>query len=640
MSNEASKTKSKFGYLEKRIFCGRGIDIGCGNDPIYPDATSFDIADGDANEITKFVHEKFDYVFSSHCLEHMRNPYKAIKEWWKIVKPGGFLYIIVPDEDRYEQGVFPSIWNADHKYTFTIHKTASWSPVSINIIDMVKRLPDAEILKIEIQDDRYDYTLHDVDQTFQGNGMDAMAQIAVVLQKNSISASKFQSLKIRFFYAARKFYSRIKMAKASFVLAKEKFYSPKYSGIHGKIHFFCKSFRILFSHIPYKTIMYKYLYIFQKYITKFYAYIYTHNPVRKKIFFFLPNGLGDAIINKVYIDKILHEKHIIHSDAVILASDAWKDFKNIFPSITIHYFNLEKFEKSHSYRIKIYKILGCYTFEYAICNLKWKSPLIFKNIMAQVNANHKYACLYHKRHQQLNDELKTWGQYFGINIYTNNMEISELQRIADFYVSIGMLDKKQAERTTIQYAYEDNDVFSAPYIIFHIGNSDKRRRWNIQKFNIVARSMRDKGYDVLFCGGKHEEDILPYIGKEFKSYIGVLSAEEYTRLISKSSLMLSGDTGPAHLSLALNVPTAILLGGGHYKNYFPYPEDITPPLNHVTYITTHKDCFGCDWECIFSDGRRFSCVHDISSDDVIRAINALLAQISPDTFTDSTLRIF
>ena len=99
--NEASKTKKNFGLLEKRIFVGKGIDIGCGSDPIYPDARPFDVADGDANKITRHVSETFDYVFSSHCLEHMVDPFDALREWWSLVKPGGYLYAAVPDEDRF-----------------------------------------------------------------------------------------------------------------------------------------------------------------------------------------------------------------------------------------------------------------------------------------------------------------------------------------------------------------------------------------------------------------------------------------------------------------------------------------------------------------------------------------------------------
>jgi hypothetical protein len=55
----------------------------------------------------------------------MVNPQEAIQSWFSLVKPGGHLITIVPDEDLYEQGHFPSIFNSDHKSTFTISKSNS-----------------------------------------------------------------------------------------------------------------------------------------------------------------------------------------------------------------------------------------------------------------------------------------------------------------------------------------------------------------------------------------------------------------------------------------------------------------------------------------------------------------------------------
>jgi SAM-dependent methyltransferase len=154
--NEASKTKKIWTKKYFEYIKGDGIDIGCGKDPIFSNVFPFDIEQGDANEITKYVNKSFDFVFSSHCLEHMTNPNNAIVEWWKLVKPGGYLFFIVPDEDLYEQGVWPSRFNGDHKATFTISKTKSWSPVSHNVMDLVKLLPEAEMIEIVLHDHNYD----------------------------------------------------------------------------------------------------------------------------------------------------------------------------------------------------------------------------------------------------------------------------------------------------------------------------------------------------------------------------------------------------------------------------------------------------------------------------------------------------
>lgn len=157
--DEASKSKRLWGELEWSVLKGSGIDIGCGEDPVLPDVRRFDKEDGDANEIMRYVREQFDFVFSSHCLEHMHDPRKALLQWWALVRPGGHLFFIVPDEDLYEQGVFPSRFNPDHKATFTISKERSWSPVSVNVRELALGLPDALLVSLILQDHGYDRSL-------------------------------------------------------------------------------------------------------------------------------------------------------------------------------------------------------------------------------------------------------------------------------------------------------------------------------------------------------------------------------------------------------------------------------------------------------------------------------------------------
>ncbi|MGE0358779.1 MAG: methyltransferase domain-containing protein [Burkholderiales bacterium] len=155
MANESSKTRAQWGELERGVLRGEGIDIGCGPDPVLPGVVPFDLAQGDANEIARFVHRQFDFVYASHCLEHMREPREAIVQWWSLVKPGGVLFVIVPDEDLYEQGYWPSRFNRDHKWTFTIAKRESWSPVSVNLLDLARALPGGELVDIRLFDNGY-----------------------------------------------------------------------------------------------------------------------------------------------------------------------------------------------------------------------------------------------------------------------------------------------------------------------------------------------------------------------------------------------------------------------------------------------------------------------------------------------------
>ena len=65
------------------FFKGSGIDIGCGDDPLskyrlqYPlidDLRPWDLPDGDAQLMSNVPDDSYDFVHSSHCLEHLSNP--------------------------------------------------------------------------------------------------------------------------------------------------------------------------------------------------------------------------------------------------------------------------------------------------------------------------------------------------------------------------------------------------------------------------------------------------------------------------------------------------------------------------------------------------------------------------------------
>ena len=189
MAHETQKAdlRRKNTWLYNKIFTGYGIDIGCGldilnKDKIYPNIKGvdpFDLEHGDAQYIDRHVSGQYDFVHSSQCLEHMHDPILSINNWWKILKSNGYLIVTIPDEDLYEQGHFPSRYNGDHKWTFSINKNNSWSPKHINVLELINTIPSHEIIKLELVDTNYDYNKINVDQT-RG---DAEAFIEFILKK-------------------------------------------------------------------------------------------------------------------------------------------------------------------------------------------------------------------------------------------------------------------------------------------------------------------------------------------------------------------------------------------------------------------------------------------------------------------------
>jgi hypothetical protein len=137
------------------------LDIGCGNIPVFPHATPFDIENGDANNILSFVKQDFDIVFSSHCLEHMLNPVQSVKDWFSLVRQGGYMVIIVPNELLYEQCYWPSLFNSDHKFSFR-SETKPNNPIfsnSYSIEQLLSNLSGYKLISLTVDDSNYDRNL-------------------------------------------------------------------------------------------------------------------------------------------------------------------------------------------------------------------------------------------------------------------------------------------------------------------------------------------------------------------------------------------------------------------------------------------------------------------------------------------------
>lgn len=175
--SKAAKRRYNDGKFHSRYFVGKGVDIGGAPDPLsqyvglFARLEQVDIWDweqGDAQEMAGVADDSYDFVHASHCLEHLVDVYKGMENWIRVVKPGGYLVITIPDEDMYEQGCFPSRFNADHKWTFTICKDKSWSPKSINVLDLIKHFAGSvEVERVLLLNDfhREDLASIQFDQT-------------------------------------------------------------------------------------------------------------------------------------------------------------------------------------------------------------------------------------------------------------------------------------------------------------------------------------------------------------------------------------------------------------------------------------------------------------------------------------------
>lgn len=83
-------------------FCrGNGLDVGAGKWPL-PGAVPVDPfvrKYGSEHHALSLPSGVFDYIFSSHCLEHLDDPIRALEHWKSRLRNGGVLFLYLPHPD-------------------------------------------------------------------------------------------------------------------------------------------------------------------------------------------------------------------------------------------------------------------------------------------------------------------------------------------------------------------------------------------------------------------------------------------------------------------------------------------------------------------------------------------------------------
>jgi len=160
---ETSKSRPRReanGFFDKYVQ-GKVIDIGVGRidthdgaDALNETCDTWDKDNGDAHYMHGVEDETYDTVYNSHLLEHLEDPVLAIKNWYRILKKGGYLIMAVPHRDLYERKkTLPSKWNLDHK--FFILPENSEPPNTYSLRSLIKEaLKDRKhnIISIEVND--------------------------------------------------------------------------------------------------------------------------------------------------------------------------------------------------------------------------------------------------------------------------------------------------------------------------------------------------------------------------------------------------------------------------------------------------------------------------------------------------------
>jgi predicted SAM-dependent methyltransferase len=101
----------------KHVCKGTGVDIGCMKEEwSFPGSIPVDLSFDNGFHALNLPQNELDYIFSSHCLEHILDWVTVMDYWYENLKEGGVLFLYLPD---YSQEYWKPWNNRKHFNIFT-----------------------------------------------------------------------------------------------------------------------------------------------------------------------------------------------------------------------------------------------------------------------------------------------------------------------------------------------------------------------------------------------------------------------------------------------------------------------------------------------------------------------------------------
>ncbi|MBV1774756.1 glycosyltransferase family 9 protein [Burkholderiaceae bacterium DAT-1] len=104
----------------------------------------------------------------------------------------------------------------------------------------------------------------------------------------------------------------------------------------------------------------------------------------------------------------------------------------------------------------------------------------------------------------------------------------------------------------------------APYVVIHIGSSSPLRRWEPEKWRTLAAHCESLGLEIALSCGPNERELAAAVDPEGRMhhFAGNLSLAQLWQLLAQARIVISLDTGVAHLVHLTGTPSVIIYGPG------------------------------------------------------------------------------
>ncbi|MBT3658207.1 MAG: glycosyltransferase family 9 protein [Rhodospirillaceae bacterium] len=333
------------------------------------------------------------------------------------------------------------------------------------------------------------------------------------------------------------------------------------------------------------------------------------------------DGIGDMVLFRNSLDHYAAAFGVAKSDITVLGCESWGPVADqVFAGYRVVTINEHKYARRAFYRFGVNLRIRRMAPAVTVSDAYFRRALMADSL-AWVAAAPRTVVSVPYINERTRAEYTWYLSQVEEIIDTGAYPIHETERHAAFLKAVTGRDHRVETPRLIWAGSPPPAHIQAPYVVLNPGSNEFGRRWPLAQFQELARWLASLGYTVVFVG-KTDEKAAPIKAGALSENDRVIDMTGRTKLaelldlIQRATLLVSNDTGPAHVGIGLSAKTVVIVGGGHFGCFVPYPEGVRP--DHARFVHRPMDCYHCFWRCHKREGpmQSFPCVAAVTMAEV------------------------
>ncbi len=343
------------------------------------------------------------------------------------------------------------------------------------------------------------------------------------------------------------------------------------------------------------------------------------------------DGIGDMVLFRTSLDHYAEVFGVDKSDITVIGCTSWGSIADaVFEGYRVRVIDEHMFARHPFYRFRISLWVRALAPEVVVSDSYFRRALMADSLVWVAGAPRTVVSL-----PYVNEPTRAeFTYYLGQVTTVVNTGAYPTHEVVRHYRFLSAMAGREIPPEPPRIAWRDRVPAVAEagaYVVLNPGSNEPGRRWPLDGYLDIAERLLGQGFRVVFVGTTTEASDVPRLSQFARKdgvvdLVGKTSVAELLDVMKHAAGVVTNDSGPAHLSIALGTPTVVIVGGGHFGGFFPYPESVAPAT--ARFVAEEMECYHCFWRCpLRADrGDAFPCIAAIPAERVWEMVAELLGR--------------